>query len=34
MTRNASEIYEDLKNLANELENLAHTGRITMSTDS
>lgn len=32
--RNASEIYEDLKNLANESENLAHTGRITMSTDS
>ena len=34
MTRNASDIYEDLKNLANELEELAHAGRITMSTDS
>ncbi|WP_121866268.1 hypothetical protein [Glutamicibacter nicotianae] len=34
MTRNASEIYEDLKALANELEDLAATGRITMSTDS
>ncbi|WP_159613917.1 hypothetical protein [Glutamicibacter sp. JC586] len=34
MTRNASEIYEDLKALADELEALAKTGRITMSTDS
>lgn len=34
MTRNASEIYDDLKALANELEDLAATGRITMSTDS
>lgn len=34
MTRNASEIYEDLKALADELEALAATGRITMSTDS
>ncbi|MGV2854355.1 hypothetical protein ACNPON_10330 [Glutamicibacter sp. AGC13] len=33
MPRNASEIYEDLKTLANELEDLAATGRITMSTD-
>jgi ElaB/YqjD/DUF883 family membrane-anchored ribosome-binding protein len=32
--RNASEIYEDLKNLTDELEDLAHTGRITMSKDS
>lgn len=32
--RNASEIYEDLKNLANELEDLAGAGRIVMSTDS
>ena len=34
MTRNASEIFDDLKALANELEDLAATGRITMSTDS
>jgi len=34
MTRNASEIYEDLKALADELKALAKTGRITMSTDS
>lgn len=34
MTRNASEIYDDLKALANELEDLAASGRITMSTDS
>ncbi|GGM01039.1 hypothetical protein [Glutamicibacter protophormiae] len=34
MTRHASEIYDDLKALANELEDLAETGRITMSTDS
>ena len=34
MTRNASEIYADLKALANELEDLAASGRITMSTDS
>ncbi|GAA3299344.1 hypothetical protein [Glutamicibacter nicotianae] len=34
MTRNASEIFDDLKALANELEALAATGRITMSTDS
>ncbi|WP_231736138.1 hypothetical protein [Arthrobacter sp. YC-RL1] len=34
MTRNASEIYDDLKALANELEELGKTGRITMSTDS
>ncbi len=34
MTRNASEIYEDIKALADELEALAKTGRITMSTDS
>ena len=34
MTRDASEIYDDLKALANELEDLAATGRITMSTDS
>lgn len=33
MTRNPSEIYEDLKALADELESLARTGRITMSTD-
>lgn len=32
--RNASEIYDDLKALANELEDLAASGRITMSTDS
>lgn len=34
MTRNASDIYDDLKALANELEVLAASGRITMSTDS
>lgn len=34
MTRKASEIYDDLKALANELEDLAVTGRITMSSDS
>jgi len=34
MTRNASEIFDDLKALANELEDLAKTDRITMSTDS
>ncbi|MGO4298332.1 hypothetical protein [Glutamicibacter sp. MCAF14] len=34
MARNASDIYDDLKALANELEDLAETGRITMSTDS
>ena len=34
MTRNASEIFDDLRALANELEDLAATGRITMSTDS
>lgn len=34
MIRNASEIYDDLKALANELEDLAATGRITMSTDT
>lgn len=34
MTRNASDIYDDLKALANELEDLAASGRITMSTDS
>jgi len=34
MTRNASEIYDDLKDLANELEQLAASGRITMSTDA
>ena len=34
MSRNASEIYDDLKALANELEDLAATGRITMITDS
>lgn len=33
MTRKASEIYDDLKALANELEDLAVTGRITMSSD-
>lgn len=34
MTRNASEIYDDLKALASELEDLAASGRITMSADS
>lgn len=34
MTRDASEIHDDLKALANELEDLAASGRITMSTDS
>lgn len=34
MTRNASEIYDNLKALANELEDLAASGRITMSADS
>lgn len=34
MSRNASEIYDDLKALSSELEELAATGRITMSTDS
>ena len=32
--RNASDIYKDLKDLAIELEGLAESGRITMSTDS
>lgn len=34
IVRNASEIYEDLKNLTNELEDLADSGRVTISKDS
>lgn len=33
MTRNVSDIYQDLINLSNELEDFANAGRITMSTD-
>lgn len=34
MTRNVSDIYQDLIDLSNELEDFANAGRITMSTDN
>ncbi|CBT77239.1 hypothetical protein AARI_30370 [Glutamicibacter arilaitensis Re117] len=34
MTRNVSDIYQELVDLSNELEDLARAGRITMSTDA
>lgn len=34
MTRNVSDIYQDLIDLSNELEDFANAGRITMSADS